>query len=93
MLSEMTPEQFDEYAAMDRIIPYGDEKICWVLANGFAAMVNRLDIILKQWCGVNDLPKTTPSSFIPWKKKKSNKKPEYVNPNQAAAIFSMAVNR
>lgn len=79
---------------MNEIVPFGDEKICRVLALGFAAMVMRLDIILKKWCDVKDLPKITPDSFIPWKKKKKkNKKPKYVSPNAAAAAFLMAVNR
>jgi hypothetical protein len=88
MLSEMTPEQFDEWIAMNRIIPFGDEKICWVLAMGFAALMDRIAAAT----GDKNVKPVSPKQFIPWLKKKKTK-PKYVNPNAAAAAFLMAVNR
>jgi hypothetical protein len=87
MLEGMTPEKFDEYVAMDRIIPFGDEKICWVLAMGFAALMDRIAAAV----GDKDAKPINPKKFIPWIKQK--KKSKYVNPNAAAAAFKMAVNR
>jgi hypothetical protein len=84
----MPPEQFDEYVAMDRIVPFGDEKICWVLASGFAALMNQIAAA----AGGKDLKPINPRVFISWAKKPKKKK-KYVNPNAAAAAFLMAVNR
>jgi hypothetical protein len=91
-MDSISSEAFDELVAMNEIIPFGDEKVCRVLALGFAAMVMRLDIILRRWCEMKDLPKITPDSFIPWSKKKKKKpKSKYVNPNAMATAFKMAV--
>jgi hypothetical protein len=88
MLDEMTPEQMDEWAAMDRIIPIGTEKLCWVMATGFAALMNRIAAAT----GSKDTPEVMPKKFIPWlNRKKKKKKPKYVNPNAMAAAFKMAV--
>jgi hypothetical protein len=93
-LSQTTPEKFDELVAMDRIVPFGDEKLSHVMALVGAAIVERLDVILRRWCDVKDLPKVKPASFIPWKKKKKKKKTqEYVNPNAAAAAFKLRMGR
>jgi hypothetical protein len=88
-LDETSPEKFDELVAMDRIVPFGDEKICWVLAMGFAALMDRIAAA----CGDKDAKPIKPSVFIPWARKKQKTKPKYVNPNMAAAAFLMAVNR
>lgn len=87
MLNGMTPEQFDELVAIDRIVPFGDEKICWVLAMGFAALMDRIAVAT----GDKNAKPTRPKAFIPWLKKKP--KPKYVSPNAAAAAFLMAVNK
>lgn len=87
MLSEMTPEQMDEWDAMDRVIPIGTEKICWVLATGFAAIMDRI----AEAMGDKNAKPVKPKSFIPWLKKSPKKKSKYVNPNAAAAAFLMAV--
>lgn len=92
MLLEMTPEEMDGWAAMDRVLPIGDEKVCWVLARGFALLVNRLNRLCFAW-GVKDLKEAKPKDFIPWIAKKKKKKSKYMNPNAAAAAFLMAMNR
>jgi hypothetical protein len=73
---------------MDRIIPYGDEKICWVLAMGFAALMNRIAAA----AGGKDVPEVKPKDFIYWAQRKK-KKPKYTNPNAMAAAFKMAVRQ
>jgi hypothetical protein len=73
---------------MDRIIPFGDEKICWVLAMGFAALMNRIAAA----AGDKDAKPIKPKDFIYWAQKKK-KKPKYINPNAMAAMFRMAVDR
>jgi hypothetical protein len=87
-LSEMPPEQFDEYVAMDRISPFGNEGIYWVLATGFAALMDRI----AEASGDKNTKPVRPKAFIPWLKKKKPKL-KYVSPNAAAAAFKMAVNR
>lgn len=89
MVSEMTPEQMDEWDAMDRIIPIGTEKICWVQAMGFAALMDRI----AEAMGEKNAKPIKPKAFIPWLKKKKKKKPKYINPNAMAAMFRMAVDR
>jgi hypothetical protein len=87
MLSEMTPEQMDDWDAMNQVVPIGTEKVCRVLSIGFAAILDRI-----AWAmGNTDAKPTKPDKFIPWGKKKP--KPKYVSPNAAAAAFKMAVNR
>lgn len=84
---------FEEYMAMDRILPFGDEKICWVLANGFAAVIDRLNLLATDR-RAKEPPDAKPQDFIPWMKKKTKKKrPGYVNPNAAALAFRVAVSR
>jgi hypothetical protein len=73
---------------MDRIVPFGDEKICWVLAMVGAAIMNRIAAA----SGGKDVPEVRPRDFIYWAQKKK-KKPKYTNPNAMAAAFKMAVNR
>lgn len=87
MLEAMPSEKFDELIAMDHIVPFGDEKICWVLALGFAALMDRIAAV----AGNKDVKPVDPKAFIPWLKKK--KKRQYINPNAMAAAFKMAVNR
>jgi hypothetical protein len=88
MVDGMTPEQFDELVAMDRILPFGDEKVCWILANGFAHLANT---IYRAW-GIKDYPVTNPRDFIPWKKPKKAKD-SYMNPNQQAQVFQVWASR
>lgn len=86
---EIPPEVMDGWEAMNRIVPLGDEKICWVLAAGFAALMNQI-----AWAsGAKDFKPVKPRDFIPWLKKTKKPKPKYVSPNAAAAAFLMAVNR
>lgn len=88
----MTPEKFDEYVAMDRIVPFGDEKLCWTLANAAAAVCSRLNIIAAGTSGAKELKDLKPKDFIPWlKKKKQTAKDKFLNPNAMAAAFKMAV--
>lgn len=91
MLSDMTPEQMEEWIAMDRIIPLGDEKLAWVLANVGAALVSRLNLLCQAW-GIKDLKDAKPRDFIPWLKKKKAKRKQ-VNPNQAVAMVRSAVGQ
>lgn len=72
---------------MDRIVPYGDEKICWVLALVGAALMNRIAAA----AGDKDAKPVKPKDFIYWAQKKKKKKPKYINPNAMAAMFRMAV--
>lgn len=88
MLLEIPPEVMDGWDAMDRVVPIGDEKICWTLAMGFAALMDRI----AEATGDKNAKPIKPKAFIPWLKKKKPK-PEYVNPNAMATAFSMAVNR
>lgn len=82
MLSQMTPRQFREWLAKDKIEPIGTEKIAWVIAE-FAAMVgNRM--------GLN----SEPSDFVSWskasKRKKQGKPQSMMSPNEAASVFAAA---
>lgn len=86
----MPPEKFAEYLAMDQLLPFGDEKLCWVLAVGFAAIHSRLNTLASSW-GAKDLPELNPRDFIPWKKKAKQK--GYTNPNAAAAAFRASMGR
>jgi hypothetical protein len=94
----MTPEEFDEYVEMDDIEPFGDGKLAWVMAMGFAAICNRL----AETCinGGEGFKPVKPKQFIPWNRKQktaSRDKPKsestYMNPNQAAAIFQLMAGR
>lgn len=78
----MPPEQFDEYVAMDRIVPFGDEKICRVLSIGFAALMDQI-----AWAvGATDAKPVNPSNFIPWMKR-PKVKPKYFNPAAMSAFL------
>lgn len=80
MLDRMTHEQFQEWAAKDRIEPIGTEKICWVIA-GFAATVS------------NQLgAESVPADFIPWAKR-GKKRAVVMSPNDAAAAMNQAFGR
>ena len=95
MLSEMTPEQFDELVAYDRVEPIGDEKICWVLASVGAAIVNRLNLLAASW-GNKDLREAKPRHFIPWAAKRMRKqaqKEKYTSPQNMALAFSLVAGR
>jgi hypothetical protein len=86
-------EKFDELVAMDRIVPFGDEKLCLVMATGFSLVIDRLNRLIRAWSG-EDNPQVQPKDLLPWKTTKPKKKrPEYVSPNAAAAAFKLAVNR
>lgn len=94
MLAEITPEQFDEWMEMHRIVPFGDEKICRVLAMGFAEILNRMVDLSPFVKGGQEI---RPDQFLFWqdrKKKKRKSQPvsrEQMNPNQAATMFRMVV--
>lgn len=87
----------DRWEAMDRIIPFGDEKLCWVMANGFSLMIQRLNVILKRWCEVEDPPDVQASDLLTWmkhnKRKKHKPKDPYMNPNQVAQVFNAWASR
>jgi hypothetical protein len=92
----MTPEEFDEYVEMDDIEPFGDGKLAWVMAMGFAAICNRL----AETCinGGEGFKPVKPKQFIPWIRKSKAVKPKreesgHMNPNQAAAIFQLMAGR
>lgn len=101
MLAEVPPGLFDEWMAMDRVSPFGDEKLCWVMALGFSAVCD----LIKSFGG-SDFESTQPQEFIFWEKKTKKRRRRrhlpagqagesagFVNPNQAAMMFQMAVAR
>lgn len=87
-LTEVESEQFDEFVAMNRVVPFGDEKVCRVFALGVATICN---LIVACGPGGKDIPEFKPEDFIPWKVRK--KKREYINPNAAAAAATMALRQ
>lgn len=83
-ISEVTPEQLNGWMEMENICPFGDEKIAWVLATGFAMLIN---VTLATAMTMNDVKEIVkPSDFIPWKRKKKQRR-KYVSPNESAAAF------
>ena len=88
MLAEVLPEQFDEWMEMHKIVPFGDEKLCVVMALGFATVCN----LIKAFGGGKESKPVEATDFLFWNKKKRKKATEsFVNPNQAARMFRQAV--
>lgn len=93
MLSEVTPEEFDDWMEMDQIIPIGMDKVCDVLAAGFAAVCNYIQSTSLAANG--DMKAVEPKHFLYWKRNRKTKRKrqrEFVSPNEAAMMFKTAVD-
>ena len=88
-INEASQDQLDELHAMDLILPFGDEKVCWVLATIGATLINQLSALLRAHGG--GIQETVqPEELIPWMNSKASARENMLSPNQMAAAFAMA---
>lgn len=87
----MGQEQFDEYMALNNIVPYGDEKICLTIANVGACLAGIGQLIARQ-LGAGRGEEVSPNDFLPWLVEECIEARE-VSPNAMAAAFSSYVER